>query len=200
MRFLATVLFVLTSCGASTAQQTVSQASAETKETWEFGLFAGGGNGLRWSSDKQFAYAGVRVGRIMTKERSHGWRRGNFEWALEAMPLYETFTPLWGVPGGSIKPLILQWNFTSREKIVPYTFLAGGLLFSTSNLPPGQTSRVNFTPEAAFGVNWFVRPRSALRLEMAVVHHSNANLGNYNPGIGASLFFTVGYNWFETRE
>jgi len=33
-----------------------------------------------------------------------------------------------------------------------------------------------------------------------VVHHSNASLGDRNPGYNASVFFTVGYSWYKSRD
>jgi hypothetical protein len=100
-----------------------------------------------------------------------------------------------------VKPAIWKWNFTSGKTVAPYVSVAGGILFSTQNLPPGNnTSWVNFTPQAALGANIFLKPRKALLIEAAYVHHSNAGLSTYNPGYNASLFFTVGYSWFRRGE
>ena len=76
--------------------------------------------------------------------------------------------------------------------VVPVTMRA--------NLPPGDTSWVNFTPQVAMGANVFVKSRAALALEGAYVHHSNAGLGTENPGYNAALVFTVGYSWFRRKE
>ena len=165
--------------------------------TWHFGVFGGGGAGLAQASGVHFAYFGTRTGLILTKEHFTGWRRGNFEWAVDLMPLYTVFTPAKAVYGGSFKPAVWIWNFTSGRTISPYVAIAGGILFSTGNLPPGNTSWVNFSPQAAVGANLFLRRGRALRLEGAYVHHSSAGLGTLNPGYNASLFFTIGYSWFR---
>jgi hypothetical protein len=120
------------------------------------------------------------------------------------MPLYEVFAgPTREVPGshgiygGSFKPAIWEWNFTSSRKIVPYAAIAGGVLFTTRNIPPGNTSPVNFTPQFDFGAHIFVKPRRAVLLGGAIVHHSSASLGRENPGYNTSFFWTVGYSWFK---
>jgi hypothetical protein len=155
---------------------------------------------LGYAKDTQFMYAGGRVGRIITKDYGDGLRRGNFEWAVEMLPLYTVLTPHGSVYGGSFKPAVCKWNFTSGKTVAPYVSMAGGILFSTRNLPASNTSWVNFTPQAALGAHLFLKPGKALLIEGAYVHHSNAGLSAYNPGYNASLFFTIGYSWFRRWE
>ncbi|MFZ3362418.1 MAG: acyloxyacyl hydrolase, partial [Candidatus Acidiferrales bacterium] len=73
----------------------------------------------------------------------------------------------------------------------------GGVLFTSSNVPPGNTSYVNFTPQGALGFHFFTRPKRAWTFEIAAVHHSNASLGHLNPGLNGSLMFTLGYSWYK---
>ena len=72
--------------------------------------------------------------------------------------------------GGSIRPVIWQWNFTSAHKIAPYVAAVGGIVFTRQNVPPGDTSQVNFTPGIAFGSNVFVKHRRALFFEGSIAH------------------------------
>lgn len=188
------VLMLLMSCAASAQDM---PAKSLEKRTWELGLFGGGGTGLNHADDTRFFYAGGRVGRVLTGEHFSGLLRGNFEWAADFMPAYVVVTPGGSIYGGSFKPVIWQWNFTSGRKISPYIAIAGGVLFSTNNVPPGNTSYVNFTPQGAFGAHVFLKRDRALLLEGAIVHHSNASLGTQNPGYNAALFLTVGYSWFK---
>ena len=200
MKFVVGILFLLALGSTAAAQDTALQDVARnplTKGTWELGLFASGGQGVLNASNTQFAAAGGRVGVILTKDHLSGWLRGNFEWAFDVMPVYTIITPHGAVYGGSLKPIIWRWNFTRGKTVVPYVAAAGGIVFSTANIPPGDTSSVNFTPQALFGADIFVKRSSALFLECAVVHHSNDNLGTLNPGYDAALFFTVGYSWFK---
>jgi hypothetical protein len=171
-----------------------------TRGTWEFGAFAGGGTGLGKSDNTQFFFAGGRVGRILTHDHLSGWMRGNFEWAVDMMPLYVVFPPQNAVYGGSFKPAIWQWNFTSGKTLAPYVAAAGGVVFSRGNIPPGDTSYVNFTSQGVFGVHIFTRPGRALQLEGAIGHLSSASLGNHNPGYNATFLFSIGYSWFKTTK
>ena len=170
------------------------------KGTWELGLFSGGGIGLGKSDNTQFFYAGGRAGRVLTSDHLSGIFRGNFEWAVDVMPVYVVFPPQSAVYGGSIKPAIWKWNFTSGKKIVPYFAAEGGVVFSRSNIPPGDTSQINFTPGAAFGAHVFVKPQRALLFEIEFGHLSSASLGPHNPGYNGTFTFTVGYTWFKGRR
>jgi lipid A 3-O-deacylase len=163
----------------------------------ELGAFAGGGTGLGHSDGTQFVYAGGRAGYILTGDHLSGWLRGNFEWAVDAMPLYSVLPPGGAIYGGSFKPVIWQWNFTHGKKIAPYAAAHGGIVFSTSNVPPGDTSYVNFTSQFVSGAHIFLKPRQALFVETAIGHLSSASLGVHNPGYNISILFTVGYSWFK---
>ena len=89
------------------------------KGTVELGLFGGGGMGLGKSDGTQFFFAGGRAGWVLTSDHLSGLLRGNFEWAVDVMPVYVVFPPESAVYGGCIRPLIWKWNFTSGKKIVP---------------------------------------------------------------------------------
>jgi len=166
---------------------------------WDLGAFLGGGTGAGKSSDTHFLFAGGRVGRVLTPDFGGNFLHGNFEYAVEVMPVYTVFTPSGAVYGASIKPIILRWNFTSNRRVIPYFHLAGGVLFTTSDVPPPNTSSINFTPQLGGGIHWFVRPERSVDFGVDLVHHSNASLGDHNPGYNASVFFSVGYSWYKRR-
>lgn len=180
----------------SARAQSVSSRSLASG-AWELEPFVGGGTGLGHADTTQLLIAGGRVGKIITGDHLHGWARGNFEFAADFMPLYLVMQPGGPVYGASFKPVIFQWNFASGRNIDPYASIAGGILFSTSNVPPGNTSNVNFTSQAALGFRFFTRPKRSWNFEIQAVHHSNASLGHLNPGLNASLLFTLGYSWFK---
>jgi len=167
------------------------------KGAWETGIIGGGGDGLGKSDNTQFMYAGGRVGVVLTGEHLPGWLHGNFEWAVDILPIFTVLPPNGAVYGGSFKPVIWQWNFTSKKKVVPYFAAVGGIIFTRQNVPPGDTSQVNFSSGATFGAHLFTKRRQAVTLEMSVEHISNASLGNHNPGYNGSIFFTIGYSWFH---
>ncbi len=198
LKFASLLLLALLSAPLATAQDTPPQSIA--RGTWEFGVFSGGGLGLGKSDTTQFAYAGGRIGRVLTGEHLHGWMRGYFEWAVDLMPMYTVFPPESAVYGGSFKPVIWQWNFTSGKKIVPYVAAAGGIVFTRDNIPPGDTSNVNFTSQLVTGARIFLKPGRALFFEDAIGHLSNASLGNHNPGYNAMIVFTIGYSCRKSRK
>lgn len=204
MKFITALIFSLIAAAAVAAQDTPSTPAAQDwvsqslrRGRWELGVLAGGGTGLGKSSGTQFVYAGGRAGLVLTGEHLPGLLHGNFEWAVDVMPLYAVLPPASGIYGGSFKPVIWQWNFTAGHKIAPYVAAAGGIVFTRSNVPPGDTSQVNFTPQAVAGTRLFVKPRSALFFEGSLGHLSSASLGNHNPGYNVTLVFTVGYTWFK---
>jgi lipid A 3-O-deacylase len=165
---------------------------------WDFGAFLGGGSGAGKSSNTQFLFAGGRAGRVLTPDLARNtFLRGNFEYAVEVMPVYTVFTPNGAVYGASIKPFIVRWNFTANRRVIPYFHFAGGVLFTTSDVPPPNTSSINFTPQLGGGIHWFVRPERSVDFGLDLVHHSNASLGDHNPGYNASIFFSVGYTWYK---
>ena len=174
------------------------QAQSLKKGAWELGVLAGGGSGLGKSDNTQFFYAGGRAGYILTGEHLPGLLRGNFEWAVDILPLYPVLTPDGGgIYGASIKPAIWEWNFTSFKKFAPYVAAAGGVVFSKSNVPPGDTSKVNFTPQFVAGTHYFYQKRKALFFEGSLGHLSSASLGPHNPGYNVTLVFTVGLSWMK---
>lgn len=195
---------VLLFSSAAVAQESpVAPSPVDTslqKGAWDLGVVASGGTGIGYADKTQFVSAGGRLGLILTKNHGSGWARGNFEWAVEMLPIYPVLTPRRVVYGGSFVPAVWRWNFTNGRTIAPYASISGGILFSTRNLPPGNTSWVNFTPQAAVGANIFLKSRGALTVEGAYVHHSNAGLGTDNPGYNAAIFVTIGYTWFKHRE
>ena len=219
MTIFATLVLSLALAGAAAAQDATSQGAkmsdAKTqatksddrvhatlrKGTWEFGAFVGGGNGLGAADDTQFFVAGGRVGIVLTGEHLPGWLRGNFEWAGDAMPAYVIFPSSTGaVYGGSFTPAIWLWNFTGRKHVAPYFGPQGGVVFSTHNIPPGNTSYVNFTPGGVFGVHIFMREGRAVMIEGGIIHHSNASLGTTNPGYNASFILKLGYTWYKVAK
>ena len=204
MKIISGMILALLLSGTAAAQDSKTSddwvKKSLTPGTWEFGVFGGGGTGLGKSDNTQFFVAGGRIGCVLTGEHLSGWLRGNFEWAADAMPVYIVFPPDSGVYGGSFTPVILQWNFTGKKKVAPYFAAQGGVLFSTHNIPPGNTSYVNFTPEGVVGVHIFAREGRAVQLEGGIIHHSNASLGTTNPGYNASFMFKIGYTWYKVAK
>jgi hypothetical protein len=127
--------------------------------------------------------------------------------------------------GVSVTPAIFRWNFTHGERWMPWLQGAGGLIWTNHKYPafgvplpaPGpitigpptaqyyldndgpsaDTSVWNFTPQFGVGVHYFVRPRRSIDVSANAVHISSASLGDKNPGVNASVQFSVGYSWWK---
>lgn len=66
-----------------------------------------------------------------------------------------------------------------------------------SNGLHGDTSVWNFTPQFGIGVHYFVRPSRSIDVGANAVHVSSASLGDKNPGVNASVQFSLGYSWWK---
>ena len=101
------------------------------------------------------------------------------------------------VYGGAISPLILKWNFTSGKRFVPFAAAEGTAIFTTKNVPAGDTSTVNFGSGIASGLQFLRDERHAVSFSAHLLHISNASLGNHNPSINIGLQFRLGYQWWK---
>ena len=108
--------------------------------------------------------------------------------------------------GISVTPAILRWNFASSHRVRPWVQGAGGLIWTSHKFPPVGpypvpkhlgTSVFNYTPQFGIGVHYFVRPRQSISISANAVHISNASMGDANPGVNASVQFSIGYTWWK---
>jgi lipid A 3-O-deacylase len=164
---------------------------------WNLGLFAIGGTGLNQDSSVHMFGVGGRIGRVLTEQHGGGILRGTFEWNAEVLPFYQFYYPGDKATGAVISPLVLKYNFTHGKKVAPFFEAIGGVIFTNKNFPPGDTAQINFNSGAGVGLNMFARNNRSIALDVRALHISNASLGNHNPGINASLQFTLGYTWWK---
>jgi len=192
------ILFLLIIGATVSVAQSVDYAGAVRREHWDFGVQASGGNGLFDRTNVHFARGGFVVGRVMTGELGSSWARGTFELDAEILP---ADFALWGgyksVYTLGVNPLVMKWNFTRSKRVIPYFLAQGGMLWSTDYIPPGNTSKINFTEGPGIGLQYFLKPRRSVNCELRATHLSNASLGKHNPGVNSSLQVSVGYNWWK---
>ncbi len=169
------------------------------KGRWDFSIWAAGETGEENTNsftESQIWSAGIFVGRVMTRELSTGWTRGNFEYAADFAPVFETYGNQ-RTHGIELDPVILRWNSALHmPRISPYIELAGGAVITPTNLPPGNTSSFNFTAKGGGGIYLWTRKRQALDLGCRWSHISNANLGVQNTEFNG-IQVTVAYHWFK---
>ncbi len=203
---------------------------------FEAGVIAQGGVGLTEErNDFKFVMAGVHAGKVLYRNQRPGLLHGNFEYAVEVFPYWQSYTPKFqrakcvGVAGTdeiacsplfnaggtfsgvTLTPIILRWNFATGRRITPYAQAAGGVLWTNHKYPafgqgplnlandgPGSDASVwNFTPQGGIGIHYFISPRRSLDFGVNAVHISSASLGDRNPGVNASLQFSVGYSFWK---
>ena len=182
----------------------------------------------------KFIMAGVHAGKVLTPNLGHGPLRGNFEYAVEVFPFWQSYTPKFqrplctnppGTPeqctplytvggtftGASITPIILRWNVVGTRKFSFWGQAAGGLLWTNHKYPAfggppynsqndginADASVFNFTPQGGVGVHYFLRPHRSIDFSANAVHISSASLGDRNPGVNASVQFSLGYSWWK---
>jgi hypothetical protein len=124
-------------------------------------------------------------------------------------------TPLYTVGGTfsgmSITPIIFRWNLAGTKHFSFWGQAAGGLLWTNHKYPafggppynsqndgPNADASVwNFTPQGGIGVHFFIHPRRSIDFGANGVHISSASLGDRNPGVNASVQFSLGYTWWK---
>ena len=204
-------------------------------QSLELGVLVQGGNGLTENRDGfKFIMAGVHAGKVLTGPIGHGAFRGNFEYAVEVFPFWQSYTPKFDRPlctnppgtptqcsapysdggtytGASITPIILRWIFAGTRHFSFWGQAAGGLLWtdhkypafggapfnSQNDGPNADASVFNFTPQGGVGVHYFIHPRRSIDFSANGVHISSASLGDRNPGVNASVQFSLGYTWWK---
>ncbi len=187
-------------------------------DPWEYGVFLDGGFGTHShpGTDYHFFNAGVRLGKVLTGAAGPGILHGQFEYAVDAMPYWQVFTPkevvsvTTGNPpqtvqyhtggsfsGFSVTPIILRWNLVHWHRVLPWIQGAGGLIWTNHKFPPIATSVWNFSPQFGIGFHYFLKPNRAITFAGNAEHISSASLGDKNPGVNASVQFQIGYTWWK---
>ena len=131
------------------------------------GVFVEGGNGLTDRSGFHFVSAGGHAGKVLTPNYGSGATRVNFEYGVEVIPLWQSFTPKFQrvsctqpagsaaiqcsqpytvggrFTGVSVVPIILRANFAGNRKLSPWIQGAGGVLYTTHKYPSYGDTTVN---------------------------------------------------------
>ena len=113
--------------------------------------------------------------------------------------------------GVTLTPILLRWNFEGSRRLTWWAQGGGGVLWTNHKYPafggapynlqndgPNADASVwNFTPQGGIGLHYFVKPRRSIDLGANAIHISSASLGDRNPGVNASVQFTLGYTWWK---
>ena len=141
---------------------------------------------------------GARFGRILTAEHGPGWLRGTLQWSFGVIPLF-VVSNLQTAYGGEIEPVVGRWNFKHKGRVAPYFEMAGGIAFTNSKIPPGDTSNINVVPSFGFGWQVFRHAQRSIDVGVHAWHLSNAWTAPRNPSANGILF-TIGYHWYRQKN
>ncbi len=177
MKLLPILFFAVALCAPAAISQARPEDGGHEIQVWTSGGYSvsGGASGTGiWT-------IGARYGWVLTKPHGPSVLRGTFEFAFDVVPTFFVFQPTNRAYGASFDPVVLKWNFETDRRVVPYAELTGGVLFTDQTVPT-DTSRVNFTPQAALGLHILHR-RFNWSVEIRFEHISNAGLTSFNPGL-----------------
>ncbi len=197
MKITARLLFAVLLAGTPLlAQQNPSDpVQALRTPGWNAGFYVGGSTSFANTPSAQTFLVAGRLGRVLTHELGSNPLRGSFEMAIDIIPINEFWIHGNAQYAGAINPFIAKWNFTGGKTVSPYLAAVGGVVFSPSNLPPGNTSQVNFTSGLELGAQWFRQSKNSINFAVKIYHLSNASIGTLNPGINGAVQGMVGYTW-----
>ena len=134
-------------------------AALAASRPFEYGPFVNGGFGTGNRTSYKFFDLGIHAGKVLTAPIGNGWLRGQFEYGVEVIPLWQAHTPnfrrvnCYLPPGGtatctgpfptgglyngvSITPIILRWNLLHGRRWMPWIQGAGGLIWTNHKFPP----------------------------------------------------------------
>jgi lipid A 3-O-deacylase len=189
---MRTLLAVWLLCSCVIFAQEAPEKGGHEVQIW----FGGGHSVSGGTRNTSVVNGGLRYGWVLTALHGPGFLKGNFEYTVDAVPLFLVFQPANTAYGFGLNPLGLKWNFVPRGSIVPYFELGGGTLFSTHNIPTG-TSSTNFTTTAALGFH-HIGHKITWSLDARYMHISNAGLATPNPGIN-TFQVRIGFGKFGKK-
>lgn len=155
------------------AQSTPAEGILAT-QPWEYGPFVNGGFGTGNRDSYTFFSAGVHAGKVLTDPWGPGLLRGQFEYGVELIPIWQAYTPkylranCYQQPGGpltcsnlfptggtytgvSATPIILRWNLRGGGHWLPWIQGAGGLIWTDHKFPPvGPYPKANHLGTSVF--------------------------------------------------
>jgi opacity protein-like surface antigen len=199
------VIFCLCACFSvsARAEETVSQQepSQTRHQLDEIGVFLGYGDSTLTDKDKyRVVPLAVQLGVSCDK-----YGLGFSDWFERGMRLFhkdfrpaglttfimEPFLSTVTSPDSNIEAgmnLFLRYAWPITEKIRPYCFGGGGVMFITQHLRE-QSTQYNFTPQVGAGISYLFTEKTALSVEYRYRHFSNADLKEPNEGVNLDMVF-----------
>ena len=89
--------------------------------------------------------------------------------------------------GGGFSPVGFHFDFLRTHRIQPMLRVAGGLVFTTRDVPIYDSKALNYMGELGAGFEVFRPKGRSLEFEYRFYHLSNGYTGDYNPGIEGQI-------------
>jgi lipid A 3-O-deacylase len=180
------MLFILLSTAASHAQEEKPLGFNNAKG--HLTLLGGYGNTHTNLGDTQDRVQQVdlilQYGHFLTKEGGKSWYKVRHEVMVE-LPFSAVFDPQGAIMTGI--NLLACWDFTASEKIVPYVFAGGGLVYTNLDIP-GMGRELNGNYQTGTGIHYFINKKTVLNFNYRLHHISNANTADPNEPLNSSKF------------
>lgn len=200
-------VFILFLLGTSLMAPAFAQAPEYLKE---LGLMvAYGHTGLHDKKDYVVIPVSARFGVNMDKmelgfcdwveKAAKAWFNKDYRPAGDTEFLLEAFASYVAGPNHNAEiglvPMI-KFSYPITEKIHPYAFAGGGIMFITQHLRE-QSTQYNFTPQIGGGISYFFKPDWAFNVDYRWRHFSNAQIKKPNDGVNIGLISIGVSRFFE---
>ena len=135
----------------------------------------------------------ARYGHFLSDEMGKGhWYQGRHELLVELPYHMAVDHDARSMAGGY---LLGSWKFTGMDRLAPYVFAGGGILYVDLGLPT-MGSRLDFSYQGGIGLQYFIRQDIALMAEYRYHHISNAGTASPNEPLNSSKVL-IGMSFFR---
>lgn len=185
MRVSGSVLLALLLMGKVVAAAQSDEESVETplapgQTIWSVAASAGFSTGVHASG---FGSAMVRFDHIVSRPRGPGWLHGQLAYSVELIPLFLLSQSHTTYAAGFT---LLGRHYFGEGRVRPFATIGIGMLVSEDEIPE-DTAKLNFTPQAGFGVSFFRASGPSFSVEARFHHISNGGRVEPNPGINSAV-------------
>jgi len=151
--------------------------------------------GMSSSYSGEFLQIGGRYGWVLTKPRGPGLLRGEFEYAVNFLPVIIPFQSNGATYGFGLDPITTKWNFQRRGNLVPYVEVDGGGMETIGRVPVRGT-HWNFTASGALGMQ-ILRGGHVWSVDFRFYHISDAHIDPTGDPTYNALQVRVGFGIFR---
>src|SRR6516165_877998 len=147
------------------------EAPLSQSGTWDLSAWANqaiGNSAYGNVGDVFVSMAGFRTGYVFVQPDLHSRLRGTLEYFFDVIPVFVLTKPK-VIYGGGFSPIGFKWNFLASRRH-PYFAMSGGGVFSTRNVPVGNTDNFNFTASVEGGMTIVSDRRHALTGNIGFFH------------------------------